>query len=51
MKVSGTGGVSAVKAATTLAGFYGGEPKKPLKPYSIEHMEEMKKCFIKKGLI
>ena len=42
-KVSGSGGVSAVKAAATLAGYFGGEPRKPLKPLTEAQLEDLKK--------
>ena len=50
-KVSGTGGVSSVKAAATLAGFFGGEPRKPLKPLSEQNIAEMKNYFKENNLI
>jgi 4-hydroxy-2-oxoglutarate aldolase len=50
-KVSGSGGVSAVKAASTLAGFYGGEPRKPLKSLTPAQVEGMEKYFKEEGLI
>ena len=50
-KVSGSGGVSAVKSAATLAGFFGGEPRKPLKPLAAAQVEEMGKYFKEAGLI
>lgn len=50
-KVSGSGGVSAVKAASTLAGFFGGEPRKPLKSLNSAQLGEMEKYFKEEGLI
>jgi 4-hydroxy-2-oxoglutarate aldolase len=50
-KVSGSGGVSAVKAASTLAGFFGGEPRRPLKSLTSAQIEEMGKYFKEEGLI
>lgn len=50
-KVSGAGGVSGVKASATIAGYFGGEPRRPLKPINDSQLEEMKKVFIEKGLI
>jgi 4-hydroxy-2-oxoglutarate aldolase len=50
-KVSGSGGVSAVKAAATLAGYYGGAPRRPLKPLPVEQIEELKKYLKEEGLI
>jgi len=49
--VSGSGGVSAVKAAVTLAGFFGGDPRKPLKPLSGLQVNEMKNYLIEEGII
>ena len=50
-RVSGGGGVSAVKAAATLAGFFGGEPRKPLKPLTAVQIEEMSKYLKEEGII
>lgn len=50
-RVSGGGGVSAVKVAATLAGFFGGEPRKPLKPLTAVQIEEMSKYFKEEGII
>lgn len=50
-KVSGSGGVSAVKAAATLAGFFGGEPRRPLKPLTDVQIEDMRSYFIEEGLV
>ena len=50
-KVSGSGGVSAVKAASTIAGFYGGNPRKPLKPLSSDQVKELEKYFKEEGFI
>ena len=50
-KVSGSGGVSAVKAAATIAGYYGGEPRKPLKPLPEEKVEEIIKYLKGEGLV
>jgi 4-hydroxy-2-oxoglutarate aldolase len=50
-KVSGSGGVSAVKASATLAGYNGGAPRKPLKPLTEAQYEEMKKYLEEKGMI
>jgi 4-hydroxy-2-oxoglutarate aldolase len=36
-KVSGFGGVAAVKSAMDLAGYTGGDPRHPLRPLSAEH--------------
>ncbi|MCL5072992.1 MAG: dihydrodipicolinate synthase family protein [Actinobacteria bacterium] len=50
-KVSGSGGVSAVKAAATIAGYFGGEPRKPLRPLPEDQVEEMRKYFKEEGLV
>lgn len=50
-RVSGSGGVSAVKVAATLAGFFGGEPRKPLKPLTAVQIEEMSKYLKEEGII
>jgi 4-hydroxy-2-oxoglutarate aldolase len=50
-KVSGSGGVSAVKAAATIAGFYGGDPRKPLKPFGPDQVKELEKYFKEEGFI
>ena len=50
-RVSGSGGVSAVKAAATLAGFFGGDPRKPLKPLSYVQIEEMREYLKGEGII
>jgi 4-hydroxy-2-oxoglutarate aldolase len=50
-KVSGSGGVSAVKAAATLAGFFGGDLRRPLKSLASAQVEEMEKYFKEEGLI
>jgi len=50
-KVSGSGGVSAVKAAATIAGYFGGQPRRPLQPISQEQVEELKQYFIEEGLV
>ncbi|MCL5070869.1 MAG: dihydrodipicolinate synthase family protein [Actinobacteria bacterium] len=50
-KVSGSGGVSAVKAAATIAGYFGGEPRKPLKPLSKDQAEELRKYLKGEDLI
>jgi 4-hydroxy-2-oxoglutarate aldolase len=49
--VSGSGGVSAVKAAATLAGFFGGEPRRPLRPLGDLQVNEMKNYLKEEGLI
>lgn len=50
-KVSGSGGVSAVKAAATIAGYHGGEPRRPLKALNPEQVEELRNYFKQEGLI
>jgi len=44
-------GISAVKAMTTIAGFFGGQPRKPLKELSVTQIEELKKILLSYGLI
>ena len=51
LRVSGSGGVSAVKAGATLAGYFGGEPRRPLKPLTDVQIEEMSKYLKEEGLI
>ncbi|MCL4386092.1 MAG: dihydrodipicolinate synthase family protein [Actinobacteria bacterium] len=50
-KVSGSGGVSAVKVAATLAGFFGGEPRRPLKPLNDVQIGEMREYLKGEGII
>ncbi len=50
-KVSGSGGVSAVKASATMAGYNGGAPRKPLKPITSVQYEELKKYLEEKGMV
>lgn len=50
-KISGSSGVSAVKASATIAGYFGGEPRSPLKPLNEAEIEEMKKYLKKEGMI
>jgi 4-hydroxy-2-oxoglutarate aldolase len=50
-KVSGSGGVSAVKASATMAGYNGGAPRKPLKPITSAQYDELKKYLEEKDMI
>ncbi|MGM0367232.1 MAG: dihydrodipicolinate synthase family protein [Actinomycetota bacterium] len=50
-KVSGANAVSGVKAAASICGYFGGEPRKPLIPLSPEEKKELKEYFKQEGLI
>ncbi len=50
-KVSGANAVSGVKNAASLCGYYGGEPRRPLKPLNQKQKKEMADFFKQKGLI
>ena len=50
-RVSGVNAVSGVKAAATICGYFGGEPRRPLIPLTNEQKQEMEKYFKDKGLI
>ena len=50
-RVSGVNAVSGVKAAATICGYFGGEPRRPLVPLTDEQKQEMEKYFKDKGLI
>jgi 4-hydroxy-2-oxoglutarate aldolase len=50
-RVSGSGGVSAVKAAVSLAGLFGGQPRRPLKPLAPEKIKQMEDFLREEGLI
>lgn len=50
-QVSGRYGVSGVKAATSLAGLFGGEPRRPLKPLSVDQINEIRNLLMDEGLI
>ena len=49
--ISGSYGVSGVKAAMNLAGFKGGVPRRPLLPLPAPQEEELKKFLTEEGLI
>jgi len=48
--VSGSHGVAGVKCAMDLAGFYGGDPRKPLLPLKAEGKESIRKAIAAAGL-
>ncbi|AGB19722.1 dihydrodipicolinate synthase family protein [Thermoanaerobacterium thermosaccharolyticum] len=50
-KISGAGGVVAVKAAMNLLGYNGMEPRIPLLPLKDNEIEEIKKALQEEGLI
>ncbi|MDK2878024.1 MAG: 4-hydroxy-2-oxoglutarate aldolase [Thermoanaerobacteraceae bacterium] len=50
-KISGHGGVAAVKAAMNLLGYYGMEPRLPLLPLNENEIEEIKKVLNEEGLL
>ncbi len=50
-KVSGTSAVCGVKAAATIFGYFGGEPRSPLMPLDSKKIGELRKYFKKEGLI
>ena len=50
-KVSGFGGVAAVKAAMDLAGYTGGDPRHPLRPSTAEQKETLVKSIKELGFI
>jgi 4-hydroxy-2-oxoglutarate aldolase len=50
-KVSGFGGVAAVKAAMELAGYTGGDPRHPLRPLTAEQKETLVKNIKELGFI
>jgi 4-hydroxy-2-oxoglutarate aldolase len=49
--ISGTYGVSGVKAAMNLAGFKAGVPRRPLLPLSPEQVEGLRRILIEEGLL
>ncbi|MDY6914087.1 MAG: dihydrodipicolinate synthase family protein [Planctomycetota bacterium] len=49
--VSGSYGVAGVKAAMTLAGFFGGQPRLPLTPITDAQKTEMKDKLIQAGIL
>ncbi|MFQ6077800.1 MAG: dihydrodipicolinate synthase family protein, partial [Thermodesulfobacteriota bacterium] len=48
--VSGTYGVAGVKTAMDLAGFKGGEPRRPLRPLTTEERADLKERLSEIGL-
>lgn len=50
-KVSGHGGVAAVKAAMDILGYFGREPRIPLLPLKENEVEEMRKILKEEGLL
>ncbi|MFW6138204.1 MAG: dihydrodipicolinate synthase family protein [Spirochaetota bacterium] len=48
-KISGRYSVASVKAAMDVAGFYGGAPRKPLKPVSREEKQNIKNALQESG--
>jgi len=51
VKISGHGGVAAVKAAMNLVGLYGMEPRIPLLPLPESEVNEIKKSLKEEGLL
>jgi len=49
--VSGMGGIASVKAAMDLAGFHGGEPRRPISGISTEQREVLKKELLQRGFL
>ncbi len=50
-KVSGANAVSGVKAAASICGYFGGEPRKPLAALAPEEKKGLKEYFKQEGLI
>jgi len=50
-KVSGKFGVAGVKAAMDLAGFYGGPPRAPLLPLTVEEKRKLRDDLLASGLL
>lgn len=50
-EVSGSYGVAGVKAAMDLAGFTGGDPRKPIKALTESQKDDLKKKLVEKGFI
>jgi len=50
-KVSGNGGVAAVKVAMNFLGYYGMEPRLPLLPLKEDEIKEIKKVLKGEGLL
>ena len=49
--VSGSYGVAGVKYAMEVAGYYGGDPRKPLLPISEEDRQSIKKAIMEAGVM
>jgi 4-hydroxy-2-oxoglutarate aldolase len=49
--VSGTSGVASVKAAMDLAGFHGGEPRRPISGITAQQREALKKALLERGFL
>jgi 4-hydroxy-2-oxoglutarate aldolase len=49
--ISGTYGVSGVKAAMNLGGFRGGIPRRPLLPLTPEQVEALRSVLVQEGLL
>jgi len=49
--VSGMSGVASVKAAMDLAGFHGGEPRRPISGITDEQRKELKDELVKRGFL
>jgi len=49
--VSGTYGVAGVKAAMGLAGYYGGEPRRPLRPLGEQERQAVRRALEELGLL
>jgi len=50
-EVSGSYGVAGVKAAMDLAGFTGGDPRRPIKALTESQKDDLKKKLVEKGFI
>ena len=50
-RISGKYGVSGIKAAASLAGYFGGEPRRPLKPLSKEIINELRELLLEECLL
>ena len=49
--VSGMSGVASVKAAMDLAGFHGGEPRRPISGITAGQRKELKDELVKRGFL
>jgi 4-hydroxy-2-oxoglutarate aldolase len=50
-KISGKGGVTAVKVAMNWLGYYGMEPRLPLLPLNENEIEEIRRILQEEGLL